>query len=299
VIGWSYFWALNFIWASAYFVVDSVTSQLDAVLLTWLRLCLTALFILIIYPKVLNLRRVGVYSLLVLSASSFISHVIPFTLLNIGQRFLNPAITTLVISATPLFVIITRVAIIRSVTSFSEIIPVFVGIFGIFILSDLENSEYNLAILLVLAAAASYAVAMHVNTHISHRENLFVAGFVQTSFSSLLLLPYLYYSNTNYGLQLLSLNSAQWVFIVIVLGGGGALGAFVYFKMLQHLGPEKSSYITYTIPIISGVFFYSTSSAVPQNYYFEGSGTILLALVLTRWFSYREVSAKKGGHSTK
>ncbi|OZA25217.1 MAG: hypothetical protein B7X93_10945 [Hydrogenophilales bacterium 17-61-9] len=292
-MGWLYFWVLNFIWASAYFVVDSVAHQLDAVLLTWLRLCLTALFILMIYPKVLTFRSVGISGLLLLGTSSFISHVIPFTLLNVGQRFLNPAVTTLVISATPLFVIVARILINPRSASFREIIPVFIGLYGIFILTDLKHEEYNLAILLVLGAAASYAVAMRVNTRISHRENLFIAGFVQTSFSSLLLLPYLIFSAADYSPQLLSVNTIQWIFIVVILGGGGALGSFVYFKMLKHLGPETSSYITYTIPIISGIFFYTTSTTIPSTDYILGSGIILSALILTRWFTIKPLPQKK------
>jgi drug/metabolite transporter (DMT)-like permease len=261
-MGWVYFWALNFIWVGAYFVVDNVTNQLDAVLLTWMRLSLTATFILLISPKVLNFRNIGLSRLLLIGVSSFFSHVIPFTLLNVGQRFLNPAVTTLVISATPLFVILLRISITPKSASLREIVPVLIGLYGIYVLSDVEYEEYNIAIFLVLGAAASYAIAMRVNTRISHRENIFTASFIQTAFSSLLLLPYVSYSVTDYSMQFQSLNTSQWLFIISVLGGGGALGAVVYFKMLQSFGPEKSSYITYTIPIISGIFGIDINSLV-------------------------------------
>ena len=126
-VGWIYFGALNCIWASSYFVTSSVTQQLNPILLTWLRLILTALCLAIIYPKVFT-TKIGVRGVWLMGASSFVSHVLPFTFLNIGQRLVDPAITTLIVATTPLFVLLMRIIIRPNTASFGELLPILVGL---------------------------------------------------------------------------------------------------------------------------------------------------------------------------
>ncbi|MET0102626.1 MAG: EamA family transporter [Sedimenticola sp.] len=148
-----------------------------------------------------------------------------------------------------------------------------------------------MAFLLVLGAAASFALAMRWNARVARRVNILRASFIEESFAAFLLLPYLFYTPSNYMQQLQALDSAQWGGVIVVLGIGGAVSTYAYFNMLKHLGPERSAFVSYAVPVISGGFFYAAAQSAPSISYLVGSGLILFALLLTHWRKDAAVTA--------
>jgi drug/metabolite transporter (DMT)-like permease len=254
---WALFGAVGLIWGSSFLLIKLGLEAFHPGLITWLRVGLGALILLVFPAGRAQIAREDRNRVLLLS---IVWVGIPFTLFPLAEQHINSAVTGLLNGATPLFTGLVAALFFNRIPRGPQRLGIAIGFIGIALVSTGSSAEGGTAIvgvLMVLAATVCYGFATNL------------AGSVQRKYGSVTLMAQMLAFGTlwttPFGLYGLARSDFAWgpAVAVAVLGLVGTGLAFLFMgSLVGRVGGPRASFITYLIPVVSlflGAVFLSES----------------------------------------
>ena len=250
---------MGIIWGSSFLLIKIGLDVFHPGLITWLRVGLGALTLLVLPAGRARIAREDWRRVLVLSV---VWVGIPFTLFPLAEEHINSAVTGLLNGATPLFTGVAAALFFNRIPRGPQRLGIAIGFAGIALVSAGSSAEGGTAIVgvvMVLAATVCYGFATNLASSVQRRY-----GSV-TVMAQMLALGTLW--TTPFGLYGLARSEFAWgpAVAIAALGMIGTGLAFMFMaSLVGRVGGPRASFITYLIPVVSlvlGAVFLSESVA--------------------------------------
>ena len=248
--GWLLFIAMSVVWGIPYFFIKIAVRELDPGVVVFARVSIAAIILLPVAARRKILRQVREQWLAV-AALACIQIVGPFLLISYGEQHISSSLTSLLIAADPLLVVLFALRFDHSErVSGLRLIGLLVGMGGVIVLLGLDaggDEQRLLGAVLVLLAATGYAASALLvkRPTIAALPNLGVVT-VMCITSTILLLP----------LALLRLPSKTpdlgVLACLLILGAiCTALAYLLFYALIAEVGAGRGTVITYVNPAIA------------------------------------------------
>jgi drug/metabolite transporter (DMT)-like permease len=248
---------VGLIWGSSFLLIKLGLEAFHPGLITWLRVGLGALILLVLPAGRARIAREDRRRVLLLS---IVWVGIPFTLFPLAQTHINSAVTGLLNGATPIFTGLVAALFFNRTPRGPQRLGLAIGFLGIALVGTGSSAEGGTAIvgvLMVLTATLCYGFATNL------------AGTVQRKYGSVTVMAQMLALGTlwttPFGLYGLARSDFAWgsAAAIAVLGLVGTGLAFTFMaSLVGRVGGPRASFITYLIPVVSlflGAVFLSES----------------------------------------
>jgi drug/metabolite transporter (DMT)-like permease len=181
---------------------------------------------------------------------------LPWALLFWGERFVSPAMGSILNSTTPLFVVIVA-ALFTSQESvrWNKWLGVAVGFAGVIVIFGpkivLGQGQSFFGMLAIVGMAVCYAIGIVWLKSLAHKTSASVAFFLQGVGALLFLLPLSFLSEWSAMHQSNWSSINGWVAVMYLGVFSTAIAQLIFFVLLRELGSVKASAVTYFIPIVA------------------------------------------------
>jgi drug/metabolite transporter (DMT)-like permease len=251
---WVRFIAVSLIWGASFLFIAIGLDAFHPGLLTWLRVGFGALLMAML-PKARATRipREDMPRVILLGV---IWVAIPFTLFPIAQQWIDSAVAGMLNGATPIFTAIIASVLLRQLPGRLQIVGLAVGFLGILAIALPSAGSDNtaaLGVILVVLATLCYGFSTNIVAPLQQRYGTIPVMGRALMVATLLVTPY--------GVFGLTRSEFAWPSLLATLAIG-FLGTGVAFLVMGSLvgsvGPTRSSFITYLIPVVAlvlGVVF--------------------------------------------
>jgi drug/metabolite transporter (DMT)-like permease len=251
---WIRFLSVSLIWGASFLFIAVGLDAFHPGLLTWLRVGFGAsLMALLPQARATRIPRQDMPRVVLLGV---IWVVIPFTLFPIAQQWIESAVAGMLNGATPIFTAIIASILLRQLPGRLQILGLaigFVGILAIALPSVGSGDTAALGVILVVLATVCYGFSTNIVAPLQQRY-----GTIPVMGRALVVATVLV---TPYGLFGLTRSEFAWESLAATMAIG-FLGTGVAFLLMGSLvgsvGPTRSSFITYLIPVVAlvlGVVF--------------------------------------------
>lgn len=251
---WGLFLSLSLIWGGSFLFMAIGLDAFHPGLVTWLRVGFGAAFMAVLpqarRSSIPSEDRIRVRSLGALWIA------LPLTLFPIAQQWIDSAVAGMLNGAMPIFTGVLATILLKSLPGRLQMLGLLIGFGGIIAIalpSAGEGSTAAIGVILVLVATVCYAFAINMVAPLQQTYGaLAVIARVQW-FAVVLVTPY--------GIYGLTKSSFAWpsLFAMLAVGFAGTGLAFVMMARLAgSVGPTRSAFITYVIPVVAlalGVIF--------------------------------------------
>ena len=250
---WALFGLLSFMWGSSYlFIKIGVDEGLQPLTLIMLRLLFGALLligvVLVARPALPEQRRT--YGHLVVMA--LLSIVIPFWLITYGEGSgVDSSVASILNSTVPLFTIVIAPLVLHDEhITVNRIVGLAVGFIGVVVLTgrDLSGtgSGVSLGVIALLLSAVSYAAgAVYARRNARGLSPITTALFqVVFAFTITTVLAFLIENPLAASISPAAAFSVVWLGLL-----GSGMAYLLFFRLLGHWGPTRTSLVAYLLPV--------------------------------------------------
>ncbi len=274
-VDWALFAGISGIWGASFLFISIGLDAFDPGLITWARVGSGAA-ILALFPRAR--RPIAPEDRPRVLVLSLIWVAIPFTLFPIAQQWIASALAGMLNGGMPIFAALIASAMLARAPHGAQLLGLVVGFGGVIAISAPslgEGESQAIGVVLVLAATVFYGLSVNI------------AAPVQQQYGSLpvmaRMLALATVWTTPYGLYGLANSSFAWDSLAAV-AAVGVLGTGIAFVIMGTLvgrvGPTRSSFITYAIPVVAlvlGVVFRDETVEVVA---IVGVGLVILGALL-------------------
>lgn len=243
---WILFTAVGLIWGSSFLLIKIGLEAFHPGLITWARVGLGALALLILPSARRPIERPDRSKLLLLS---IVWVGIPFTLFPLAEEHINSAVTGLLNGATPFFTGIIGAFFFNRVPRGPQRLGIVVGFAGITLVSVGSSAEGGTAfigVLMVLLATFCYGIATNLAGPIQQKYGSVPVMAKMLVLGTLWTTPFGVYGLTR---STFAMGPAVAVAVLGVIGTG--LGFAFMATLVGRVGGPRASFITYIIPVVS------------------------------------------------
>ena len=281
---WLGFIAVSLIWGASFLFIAIGLDAFHPGLLTWLRVGFGALLMAML-PKAraTKIPRDDLPRVVLLGV---IWVAIPFTLFPIAQQWIDSAVAGMLNGATPIFTAIIASLLLRQLPGRLQIVGLAVGFLGILAIALPSAGSGNtaaLGVILVVLATLCYGFSTNIVAPLQQRYGTIPVMGRALMVATLLVTPY--------GLFGLTRSEFAWPSLAATLAVG-FLGTGVAFLLMGSLvgsvGPTRSSFITYLIPVVALVLGVVLRDEIVSPIAVVGSLLVIAGAVLA---SRRETTA--------
>lgn len=250
---WAIFSAIGVIWGASFLFIAVGLESLEPGLITLLRVSLGALTLGLLPGSRVRLQPEDRPRML---AVSVIWVGVPFTLFPLAEQHINSAVAGLLNGAVPMFTAMFALLFFNRRTNGPQLLGLAAGLLGVVLISlpSLSaGSSQALGVLLVLLATFCYGLAINIAAPLQARYGSRAVMARMLALATVWTLPF--------GLASLPGSSVELapLVAVAVLGVVGTGVAYLLMgTLVGRVGPTRSSFITYLIPVVSlvlGVVF--------------------------------------------
>lgn len=261
--GWLLFISMSVIWGIPYLFIKIAVRELDPAVVVFARVGIAALVLLPIAARRGMLRPLRERWLMV-AALALVQIVGPFLLISYGEQHIASSLTSLLIAADPLLVVLFALRFDASErVNGPRLIGLLIGMIGVVTLLGLDvggDAQRLLGAIFVLLAAAGYAASTLLikRPAIASLPTLGVVT-VECITATIVLLPLALTRLPN------KLPSMGVIASLLVLGLiCTALAYLIFYALVAEVGAGRAAVITYVNPAVS-VFLGVTLLAEPLN----------------------------------
>ena len=250
---WLLFIALGFFWGSSYlFIKIGVDAGLTPFTLVTLRLMVgTLLLATVVFAARERLPRdPKIYlHLLVLG---FFSVALPFTLITSAEQHVDSALAATLTAPVPLFVIPIAAILLHEKITAAKVVGVLVGLVGVAVLMGFDPAQIGRTDLtpqlVLIGATISYAFGGVYARRFVHGLRPMIPALFQVFFALLMVaVGALIFEHP---FSLIGSLPVEAIVAVVWLGlFGSGLAYLVFFRLLGHWGPTRTSLVAYTLPV--------------------------------------------------
>lgn len=251
---WGLFLSLSLIWGGSFLFMAIGLDAFHPGLVTWLRVGFGAAFMALLpqarRTSIPTEDRIRVRSLGALWIA------LPLTLFPIAQQWIDSAVAGMLNGAMPIFTAVLATILLKTLPGRLQLIGLLIGFAGIIAIalpSAGKGSTAAIGVILVLIATVCYAFAVNIVAPLQQTHGA-LAVIARAQWVAVLLV-------TPYGIYGLMNSSFAWpsLFAMLAVGFLGTGLAFVMMaKLAGSVGPTRSAFITYVIPVVAlvlGVIF--------------------------------------------
>ncbi len=248
--GWLLFISMSVIWGIPYLFIKIAVQELDPSVLVFARVGIAAAILLPVaaHRKVLRPLR---ERWLVVAALACVQVVGPFLLISFGEQHITSSLTSLLIAADPLLVVLFALRFDPSERANGlRLIGLVIGIVGVVVLLGLDvggDEQKLLGAVLVLLAAACYAAsALLIKRPTIAALPILGVVTVMCISATVVLLPLAVTRLPN------KVPDMQVLVSLLVLGSiCTALAYLLYFALVAEVGASRGTVITYVNPAVA------------------------------------------------
>jgi drug/metabolite transporter (DMT)-like permease len=210
--------------------------------------------------------------------------MVPYYLLNYGERYVSSGITALLFSTMPVFIVIFSIFFLGERVNFKQIFGLAIGFLGLALLLDHEGVLTTSSTKLAGVAAILIAAILHAYTYVltklhAGKMSVITLNTLPIGIAGLLM--------TLMGLTLepvtfSSISQRSWL-AILYLGLVASVGGFIaYFELLKRMKPTALSFIFIIFPalaVLLGSIFERASISLESMIF---GGVILLGFAITK-----------------
>ena len=248
--GWLLFISMSVIWGIPYLFIKIAVQELDPSVVVFARVGIASIVLLPIAASRGVLRQLR-KRWLVVAALACVQIVGPFLLISFGEQHITSSLTSLLIAADPLFVVLFALRFDPSErASGLRLIGLLIGMGGVVVLLGLDvggDEQRLLGAVLVLLAAAGYAASALLikRPTIASLPSLGVVTFMCIT-ATIVLLPLTVTRLPN------KLPDLPVIVSLLVLGLiCTALAYLLFFALVAEVGASRGTVITYVNPAVA------------------------------------------------
>lgn len=251
---WFRFVAVSSIWGASFLFMAVGLDAFHPGLVTWLRVGFGALFMATLpTARSTPIPRQDVAPIVLLGV---IWVVIPLTLFPIAQQWIDSAVAGMLNGAMPIFTAVIASVLLRQLPGRLQLVGLvlgFVGIVAIALPSAGSGNTAAIGVILILLATLCYGFATNIVAPLQQRHGS-VPVMARVLWVAVLLV-------TPYGIYGLTRSSFSWESLAATMAVGflGTGLAFILMgSLVGSVGPTRSSFISYLLPVIAlilGVVF--------------------------------------------
>jgi len=281
---WARFVAVSVIWGASFLFIAIGLDAFHPGLVTWLRVGFGAAFMASLSKaRTVKIAREDMPRVALLG---MIWVAIPFTLFPIAQQWINSAVAGMLNGAVPIFTAIVASVLLRHLPGRLQVIGLVVGFAGIVAIA-LPSAESGataaIGVALVLIATVCYGFATNIVVPLQQKYGSIPVMARVLWVAAILVTPYGIYGLTQSGFAWESLAAT----IAVGLLGTGV--AFILMgSLVGSVGPTRSSFITYLIPVVALVLGVVFRDEIVSPIAVIGSLLVIIGALLA---SRREVPA--------
>jgi drug/metabolite transporter (DMT)-like permease len=248
---WMAFAALGVIWGVPYFFIKIAVQELSPWVVAWGRITLAALVMLPIAWRRGALHALGEHKLPIV-AFGLIEFVIPFTVISVGERWIDSSVTGILIASVPLTVrVISRFFGLHEPLGPWRLAGLLLGFLGVVSLLGFGSISGPFGWAgagCILLAAICYAVGpLIIRAHLGGLDSFGPIAASLAVSSVVLLVPALMTFPTHQP-------SALALASIAILGlACTAVAMLLMFYLVNHAGPARASVITYINPAVAAL----------------------------------------------
>ncbi len=252
-VDWALFVGISGIWGASFLFISIGLDAFDPGLITWLRIGSGAA-VLALVPRAR--RPIAAEDRPRVLVLSMIWVAIPFTLFPIAQQWIASALAGMLNGGMPIFAALIASAMLARLPRGAQLVGLVVGFAGVVAISapSLGESESQaIGVVLVLAATVFYGLSVNIAAPVQQKYGSMPVMARMLALATVWTTPY--------GLYGLANSSFAWDSLAAV-AAVGVLGTGIAFVIMGTLvgrvGPTRSSFITYAIPVVAlvlGVVF--------------------------------------------
>lgn len=275
-VDWALFIGIGSIWGASFLFIAIGLDAFHPGLVTWLRVCFGAA-VLAAIPRTRQTRiqredaaQVGFLSLIWVA--------IPLTLFPIAQQWVASSVAGMLNGLVPVFTAIIAAVLLRRLPAGRQIAGLvlgFAGLSAIALASSSSSTSAALGVALIVLATICYGFATNIVAPLQQRYGS-IAVIARVQWVGVAL-------TAPYGIYGLMNSTFAWPSL-LATAAVGILGTGVGFLMMATLtgrvGPTRSSFITYLIPVVAlilGVVFRNEELATLA---LVGSGLVIVGAFL-------------------
>ena len=191
---------------------------------------------------------------------------------------ISPALCSLVISLQPIVVAFFAMKFLNEEVSKRVWFGLFLGLFGVILvlgLSEGISKEYIVGFVFAIVALAGMSFGSLYQKRFCSDMNLFSGGVIQNFFSSILILPFLYYEDIYIDLNWELIVSLGYMSVFASVGAMSLL-----FYMIRKGNVSKVSSLFYLLPVVSAIVAYFLLGKDIELNVFLGIVIVLVAMSL-------------------
>lgn len=250
---WLLFVALGFFWGSSYlFIKIGVDAGLTPFTLVTLRLVVGSILLgtVVLAARESLPRNPRIY--VHIAILGFFAIALPFSLITIAEEHVPSALAATLTSPIPIFTIPIAALMLGERMTTAKVIGVIVGLVGVAVLmgfdpTEMGRSDVTPQVVLV-GAAVSYGLGGVYARKYVHGLRPMIPAFLEVSFSMVMVgACALVFENP---IPLIVSVPPAALFAVTWLGiFGSGLAYLVFFRLINHWGPTRTSLVAYTLPV--------------------------------------------------
>ncbi len=258
---WVIFAAIGGVWGASFLFIAVGLESLEPGVITLLRVALGAATLRVLPGSRMRLLPEDRVRMVALSVTWV---AIPFTLFPLAEQHINSAVAGLLNGGTPMFTAGFALLLFRRRTTGPQLLGLGVGFVGVVFISlpsVNEGASQTLGVVMVLAATVCYGLSINTAAPLQARYGSRPVMARMLALGTVWTLPF----------GLVGVEGSRMelgpVLAVLVLGVAGTGVAYLLMGLLvSRVGPTRSSFITYLIPVVSlvlGVAFRDDHVALP------------------------------------
>jgi drug/metabolite transporter (DMT)-like permease len=247
---WLLLGVLSILWGGSFFFNGVALRELPPLTLVLLRVALAALILL---PTLLLSRisfPVGLAGWRPFFAVALFNNVLPFSLIVMGQTLIASGFASILNATTPLFTVVVMALAGEERLFARRVVGVIAGLIGVIILRrglDLDLRGQGAGIVLCLAAAASYGVAVLLaRRHLAKSPPLAAATFQLLASSAMMTVVACV---VEHPWTLPPPGLTTWLAVIALAALSTALAYIVFFQILRRSGATNVMLVTLLIPL--------------------------------------------------
>jgi drug/metabolite transporter (DMT)-like permease len=247
---WLLLGLLSVLWGGSFFFNGLVLRELPPFTLVFLRVAIASLMLLpLLWLYRIRLPK-GLSGWWPFVAIGLFNNVLPFSLIVVGQTFIQSGLASVLNATTPLFTVVVMAGAGEEKLSARRVAGVVAGLIGVVILQggrlEIANGE-AVGILLCLAAALSYGLsALLARRLLPNSPPLGTATF-QMLASAAMMAVLAGFAERPWQLPMPGLST--WLAVIGLAGLSTALAYIVFFQILQRSGATNVMLVTLLIPV--------------------------------------------------
>lgn len=284
------FGLLALMWSASFINIKVVIDVLPPVYCAMMRVLVSLVCLGILFSfmrKKFLLYSEGVWRIWL---TGLFTQALPFALLFSGERFVAPALASILNSTVSLWALLIGACVFRDTTNWTPmkiagLLLGFAGITIIFAPSIHQGNNDAIGIIAIMGMAIAYAIGGLINQHIifakmkvNFETNLFqqhVSSVLVLLVATLLLEPWP-------ALQIVFNLKVMLAFLYLGLVAT-ALAWIIYFYLIREWGAVRTASVMYIVPVLAITWDLVFLHLVPTTAELIGAAAILMGVVLIQW----------------